>query len=181
MHPFIAQLLHSSLDLRLCDVLQTPQAFTVRSRRRGPRLVIAALFGLPGIHLLVQAFGSHSAVLVVPAILFSPVLLGLAALFGLALQEKTWDRSGACEERLQLLHWHVSERLPAPPGGARVLLAPLKDSRGLGYAIAVSGSGCSGFTIYRDHGAASAFAQQLARFLGVPFQDDVPPALRITR
>lgn len=180
MHPFVAQLLHSPLDLRLCDVTENEDTFTVRLRRGGPRVALGLLFGAPGLMLLWNGVTTHTALNVALAVVFSPLLLLLGAVFGLLVSTREFRRNGECVETLQLGNWTVSERAQ-PPADAACVLVVVKTPATIGCHISVPGSSSGGFSIHRDHPAALAFAARLGRFLRLPVKDEVPLALRTKR
>ena len=90
---FRAELLDADIDLQTCDAaLKGPGAFFVASRVTGGRMAVAVVFGIPALYLAFRGLGSEGKLIGLLAIVFCPILAGVAILLGFVIAEKSFDR-----------------------------------------------------------------------------------------
>lgn len=188
MNTLFSGLVRSDIGLELSEVTETGEIFVVRTRPGGPKIIFGLLFGIPGVALLLLAIMSHDVASVIAALIFCPVLLGLAVLLGVSLSEKRFDKAtGVFVDTLHVLGYTTGETIALPTVGRIIMKSENRGSAkgapgsSIRYSIMVENCPGAGFALSKDYPTIRAFADRLSIFLGLPLEDTVAEALRIRR
>ncbi|MDP2838311.1 MAG: hypothetical protein Q8O53_03495 [Candidatus Moranbacteria bacterium] len=180
MNALFSQLVRSDIGLALSEVTESSAVFTVRTKSGGPKLIFGILFGIPGVLLLYSALTTGGLMTLIAAIIFCPILFGLAALFGASISEKRFDKtSGTFTSSLLVFGYSTSETLPLPTTGRLVIKSENRGSaKGapgstLRYSVLLENCPGAGFALSKDYGTLRAFAERLSQFLALPIEDTV--------
>ncbi len=187
MNTLMTQLVRSDIGLELSDITETQDMFSVRTRMGGPKIIFALLFGIPGLMLLLIAITSPNILTLCLALIFCPVMLFMAVLFGFSVSEKILDKkTNSFIDKLSIFNFSFDEVLPLPVGQI-VMKSENRGSSKTGsgssilYTISIPGTIGCGFALSRDYFAMKAFAERLSQFLSLPVVDDVLEVNRIKR
>lgn len=188
MNTLVSQLVRSDIGLDRGIVTETSEMFSVRTKRGGPMIIFALLFGIPGGALLLSAIGSHDMVSVIAAILFCPVLLGLSVLLGFSISEKRFEKTaGTFTGSLRIFGYSSAEISPFPTTGRIILKSENRGSAkgapgsSIRYSIAVENCPGAGYALSKKYTDILAFAERLSNFLGLPIENTVPEVNRFDR
>ena len=188
MNALFSQLVRSDIGLDRGIVTEMPEVFSVRTQTGGPMTIFGLLFGIPGVLLLFLAFSSHDVVAIIAAIIFCPVLLGLAVLFGFSILEKRFNKSvGTFTRSLRVFGYVSEEILPLPTTGRIILKSENRGSSkaapgsSIRYSIAVENCPGAGFALSKIYIEILAFAGRLSNFLGLPIENTVSEVHRFDR
>jgi hypothetical protein len=171
------------MDISLCWFsVDRSGSFRVTSRPSWVRWLIALVFVAPAASFALWGARQSSVGLPLAAALavVCPVLAGTGLLLGFSRDEVVIDReleSGFLRRSWRLFHFGRSTRLALPATGA-VRATPKPDdgdSGGWWYTVTLDGMPGISFTISEERDRATAFARQLADFLGWPLEDQTAP------
>jgi len=180
---FLRENLEAGIDLSLCRVTaDRPGSFRVASRPSLARWLIALVFLVPAAFFVSWAArqGSVGLPLAAGLAILCPLLVGTGLLLGFSRDEVVIDREldfGFLRRSWWLFQFGRSTRLALPATGAVQVTRELDDgdSGGWWYTVTLDGMPGISFTISEERDRATAFARQLADFLGWPIEDLTAP------
>lgn len=172
-------MLDADIDLGTCDAaLKGPGAFFVASRVTGNRMALAVLFGIPALYLAFQGFGSGGRLIGLLAIVFCPILVGVAILFGFVIAEKSFDRpNDRAKKSIRLCSLRSEEAIALPPDGTVAISSRWNtsgDDIQIEYLTSVEGLDGFAFTT-TNYQSALEFASRLANVLHYRIGNNVEP------
>ena len=167
------------MDLGACDAaLRGPGAFFVASRVTGSRMAVAALFGIPALYLAFRGLGSEGRLIGLLAIVFCPILIGVAMLLGFVIAEKSFDRpNGRAKKSIRLCSLRSEEAIALPPDGTITISSRWNtsgDYMRIEYLASVEGLDGFAFTT-TTYQSALEFASKLANVLNYRMGNNVEP------
>jgi hypothetical protein len=176
---FRAELLDADIDLRTCDAaLKGPGAFLVASRVTGSRMAVAVVFGIPALYLAFRGLGSEGTLIGLLAIVFCPILAGIAILFGFVIAEKSFDRpNDRATKSIRLFSLRSVEARALPPNGTITISSRWNtsgDDMQIEYLTSVEGLNGFAFTT-TEYQSALEFASKLANVLNYRIGNNVEP------
>lgn len=166
-------LLNSALDLsQSAIVADDSSVFAVRSRATPIKIVLALVFAVPCLALLAAAIERQGLFVLVAAVFVPPLAL-VAALFGLARQEKIFMPAlGHAVKSYRLLHVRRAVEVKLPRTGEIITYQRWHSGKGpcWFYHADVKDLEGFGFCVARDEARRDEFAKSLAGFLGYGVQ-----------
>ncbi len=157
------------MDLQTCDAaLKGPGVFLVASRVTGSRMAVAAVFGIPALYLAFRGLGSGGTLIGLLAIVFCPILVGVAILLGFVIAEKSFDRpNDRAKKSIRLFSSRTEDAIALPPDGTITISSRWNtsgDYMRIEYLTSVEGLDGFAFTTPK-YQSALEFALKLATVL----------------
>lgn len=184
---FIQELLNSTIDLRLSNIIETEDGNQLRvvMKHGGIKAFLGGFFFFFALILIIAGFSSHSFIGWLLTLIFFPTLLGLSCLFVLGILEKTFNR----EERLLIKKFRIfkfirSESVPLPKVGTINLSSALSaggqktPGGAMRYSVSIPQCPGSSFSTFHDYHLAKEFASKIAAFLSYEINDTVEQEYR---
>ena len=166
------------MDLQTCDAaLKGPGAFFVASRVTGSRMAVAVVFGIPALYLAFRGLGSEGKLIGLLAIVFCPILAGVAILLGFVIAEKSFDRpNDRAKKSIRLCSLRSEEAIALPPNGTITISSRWNTSDDMQIEYLTSVEGLDGFAFTTsEYQSALEFASQLASVLNYRIGNNVEP------